>query len=508
MGVDNLHEEFDVRQGDWQMIRDSIQGERVVKAKGVTYLPAPPGMDSNTSDVLHSGKRYPTSRYDFYLSFAEFPELISSTLNGFQGTMHTNEPHVELPSKMEYLLEDATPEGEPLQVLWERVTRELLTTGRVGLLADPWEEDDTLRLATYSAENIINWRLMPKRDGGKAWLAVLREYVQKPKEDDPFEVEEKVNYWELRLDENGYWVRVHEADSDRLNMSLAGYKPASQSNQTTEIVQDWFQPALFGKALGEIPLTVFNVHEQGFDFGPMPILPLVRRAMSIYRKSADYNRALYIKGDPQVVLSGVTQQQAPTQIGGDSIWCLPNPQAKANYLDIDGQGIPLMKDAINDEYERFYQEGGKLLDTAERSAESGEALRRRQNANQVSLHSIAQNAGFIMQEKLRSVARNMGEDPEAVKFEANTDFSEPVMEGRELLDIMAAKAQGAPLTQKSIHAKMRRGGLTDMTFSEEDEILKKEAPLVDGMEDEEPGDAEKATQNTSQENDDEEDSSG
>lgn len=497
MPVDSVHENYQLREADWQMIRDSLEGERVIKARRHVYLPVPPGMATSSNEVLENGKRVTNDRYSFYLSFAEFPELIAPTLNGFQGIIHSNEPHVELPRRMEYLLEDATPEGEPLNVLWERVTRELLVTGRIGLLADS-SMDDNLRLATYSAENILNWRLGERREGGDPMMLVLREFQELPKEDDEFELEDQVVYRELRLMDGKYWVRVWAAKGARMpRLSLAGrVEPPSggSSSDEPEVIQDWYMPTLFGRPFQRIPFVCMNVHEIGFSFGPVPLLPLVRRALSIYRKSADYNRALYIKGDPQVVISGITQEQAPSKIGGDSVWCLPNPQARAMYLDIDGQGIPLMKDAINDEYERFYQEGGKLLDTAERPAESGEALRRRQVALQVSLRTIAQNAGEAMQHTLRQVAELLGEDPSTVKFQADLDFAEPNMAGRELLDIMAAKAQGAPYSNRSIHERMRRGGLTRLTYEQEQEELRTESRGVDGLPEAEPGEAERSLQ--------------
>lgn len=483
MPVSSFHELYIARQADWQRTRDSIQGESVIKARRNTYLPIPPGMAISTNEVLENGKRTTNDRYSFYLTFAEFPELIAPAINGFQGIIHTNEPKVELPEKMQYLLEDATPEGEPLNVLWERITREILITGRVGLLCDVGN-DDLIRIATYTAENIINWNIAQRRQGAEPNFVVVREFTEEPRVDDPFLFDEMVLYRELRIRNGEYQVKVWKARSQRVPvLTLSGNTNLTTANSNTEpeVVEDWQTPVLFGRSFSNIPIIVLNTEEVGFDFDSIPILPLVRRVLAIYRKSADYHRALYIKGDPQPVISGITQDQAPSKIGGDSIWCLPNPAAKATYLDIDGDGIPLMRQAINDEFERFYQEGGRLLDTADRSAESGEAIRRRQAANQVSLRSIAQNSGSAMQFALRKLAVILGADPEKVKFEADLNFAEPTIEGRDLLDIMAAKAQGAPYSQKSIHSRMRRGGLTQMTFEEETDQLSTESAGVDGL---------------------------
>ncbi len=484
MPIDTLHTEYVQRQEDWRTVRDSVQGQRVIKARRDTYLPVPPGMSAAVHDFASNGKRNVTSRYDQYLAFGEFPELIAPAIDGFQGIIHTSNPNIELPTKLQYLLEEATPEGEPLDVLWERVTREILTTGRISLLCDI-SSDDKIRMASYATENLINWRLKERQEGGDPEFTVVQEFKSVVDPADVFTEKDRVIYRELRLIEGVYQVRVWEAEADfKHSLSLAGNTNAgtkTSNNATPTIVENWMTPVLFGKPFEKIPIIVINTQKTGFEYGPVPVMALVRRTLSIYRRTADYNRALYIKGDPQIWMSGVTKEQAPTQIGGESIWTLPNPQAKVQYLDIDGQGIPLMKGAIDDDYERFYQEGGRLMDTSDRPAESGEAIRRRQASNQVSLRSIAQNAGESMQAALRKIAEFMGEDPTTVVFEADLDFAESTMEGRELLDLMSAKIQGAPLSQKSIHAKASRGGITEMTFEEELEQLSTEDAGVSGL---------------------------
>ncbi len=484
MAVDNFHDDYLVRQEDWQSVRDCIEGQRVIKARKSVYLPIPPGMAQSPNDLLASGKRTTNDRYTFYLSFADFPELIAPALTGFQGIIHTNVPDVGLPDKLKYLIEDATPEGEPLSVLWERVTREILITGRIGLLGDVSVADDKVRLASYSAESIINWRLSPLRQGGDPEYVVLREFRAEADPEDDFKNKEFVIYRELRMREDKYQVQVWKADSERAPiLSISGTaKAANETNSTAPTVEtQWSVPSLFGKFFPMVPLTVINVEDIGYTYGPSPMLALVRRALAIYRKTADYNRAIYIKGDPQIVISGITPNEAPTKIGGEAIWTLPNPQAKAAYLDIDGDGIPIMRTAINDEYDRFHDEGGRLLNKADHAAESGEALRQRQSSNQLSLRSIALSAGMSLQFVLRKIAFMQGIDPSTVKFVADLDFAEAEMQGRELLDLMVAKSQGAPLSQRSIHDRSRRGGLTQLTFEQEVAQLKTEDAGVSGL---------------------------
>lgn len=474
MPINTLHPEYVFRQNDWTAARDAIAGETAVKQKRDTYLPVPPGMSTGSNEVLENGKRVAGDRYSFYLSFAEFPELIAPAVNGYQGMIHGNDAHVELPENLEYLRDDATPEGETLDTVWERSTQEILSAGRIGYLCDIGG-DDRIRTVLYSAEHILNWRLMTRREGGGPSFVVLREVAKEPEEDDPFKMREVVYFRELRVMDGVYRSRLWRQDKKN-------GKPEVMAQEGVG-ADGWVTPMLFGRTFPFIPFMVQNATERGFHYEPIPIMALVRRALSIYRLTADYKRSLYIKGDPQVVISGITQDQAPTKIGGDSIWTLPNPQARAEYLDIDGDGIPLVRQAITDEYERFYQEGGRLLDTADRGAESGEALRRRQVANQVSLRTIAMNTGEGLELLLKKIADYMGEDPGVVKFRPDLDFSEPVMTGRDLLEFQTARAQGAPMSARTLHELMRRGRVTNLTFEQEQDEMRTDPGLVSGLPD-------------------------
>lgn len=468
MPANTKHIEYEKRESDFCTIRDSLEGQRAIKAKRSTYLPVPPGMTDGggTSTVLASGKRVGNSRYSFYLSFAEFPELCGPVLTGFQGIIHASPPHIKLPSKMEYLLEEATPDGHPLLTLWKRVTREVISMGRIGLLLDFSLTGDKVYIVAYVTENIINWREFSPREGGGAEIVSLRESIAVQKDDDPFVMENQVRYRELRSQDGVYktqtWTENQGTTSQQGGLVASGYTI----------------PVYFGSPLDFIPITIINPIDSGFVYEPIPLLPLVRRCLSIYRLSADYRRSLYIKGDPQVWIAGVQENEAPEEIGGESIWTFPNPAASANYLDIDGNGIPLVRDAIKEEFDRFYHEGGKLLDSSDKAAESGEALRRRQVAQQVSLRDIAQSTGEAFELVLKKIAYIMGEDPNKVEFKPDLDFAEPNIDGQELLEIMTAKGVGAPLSMESIHGLARRGGLTNMTFEEEEKKINSEGPIL------------------------------
>jgi hypothetical protein len=495
MPVDTLHTGYQERIPDFESIRDGLEGDRRVKAKKQRYLPAPPGMASAGNEVSATrGKRTTTAPYSFYLSFAEFPEIIEPALTGFQGIVHGRLPRVVLPPPMEYLLEDATTEGRALQILWMTITREILAGGRVGLLADV-REDNRVRFAVYNVESIINWQARVESEGGGANFVVLIENRElRDDESDPFDTRPRRFYKELRLMNDVYQIR-HWRDTGEFQQPtiVTGTSfqsipiPTARVNMAGEPAvvlvdgNEWNEVELFGSTFNFIPFIPINALDIGFTYGAIPMLPLTRRAYSVYRLTADYRRALYQKADPQAWVTGVSdEEEIPTRIGGDTIWHFSNPEAKVGFLDIDGDGIPLMREAIQDELQRFDQEGGRLLSTTMRP-ESGDALKKRLLAHQVTLRNIVINAGTGFQQALRMVAVMLGVNPDLVTFEPDLDFAEPTMSSQTFLEFVQAKQIGGPLSLESIHSLARRGGLTEKTFEQETKQAEEETEAAEAF---------------------------
>lgn len=478
MPINTPHPEYLKYVEDWRKVRDAIEGESAIRRDITYYLPIPPGHATST-EVLMSGKRVAHTRYSFYASFAEFPEIVSPTLNGILGLIHEKRPVVELPEDMRYLIDSVTPDGEDLHDFWERCTREILTTGRFVTLGEIF--DDRPYLCPYLAESLINWQMYPKSIGGMERLVVLREMKLVPDPEDPYVYKVAEIYRRLSLENGVYTVSVYqEIDGKMQALVLDQF----EDEETGKIVdQRELLPVYLGRPMTRIPITVINALGLGHEYGPIPMLPMTRRSLSIFRKSADYNRSMYIKGDPQCVLFGVMADDAPTEIGGSAIWCFENPEGKAQYLDIDGQGIPLMRQSINDEFDRFADEVGMLLEGSVTGYESGEALRRRQAVRQVTVKSVVINSAEGIQSALRSLGRMKGKSEEElkkIKFTPNLDFTEPMMTGQELREFVTSKRLGAPLSEKTLHELMRRRQVTQRDYEEERRLLDKEPPLQGG----------------------------
>lgn len=470
--IQSTHPQYDRIAPVWKKVRDVIEGEPAVLAPENVkdYLPPPPGMqpgpELSINDKLTNRLQ---TRYDFYKSFADFPEITAPMIQGIMGLVHEKPPEYQLPEKLKYLEERATGDGDSIEELWQLVTQELFYTGRIGLLADVegglGTQGARMHLCPYVAESIRNWRLAPRCDGEMPQMVVLGEHGMAPDEHDDFKHVEVMFYRELRVFNQEYWVRV--------------WKKVKEGRPEVMVTEDtngegWLRPEIFGTPMGQIPLTILNATDIGFSYGPVPAWPMAKRALAIFRKSADVNRSLYIKGDPQAWITGVSEDDIPTEIGGSSIWGFPDSEAKVGYLDIDGQGIPLQLKAIDAEYSRFYGEAGHLLESHSKGAEAAEALRIRQGMKQVSVKALVKNAGAGMTEALKMIGRMSGlgeEEIKSIRFDPNVNFTEGSMGYQELLFLMQAKdlaiRNGVPLSNETIHAQMRKRQLTNLTYEEE-----------------------------------------
>jgi hypothetical protein len=470
--VETTHPAYDRIVTIWKKVRDVIEGEpAILHPDNVrSYLPPPPGMQPGPEQSINDklSNRLET-RYDFYKTFADFPEITAPMVQGIMGLVHEKPPEYKLPDKLQYLAKKATGDGDSLEELWQLVTQELFYTGRIGLLADVQGglglQGAQMHLCQYTAETIRNWRLSQKCEGEQAQMVVLGEGGMQADPDDDFKHIEVMQYRELRLVAGEYWARVWQKVED------GKVEPVVTPDTNP---QGWTRPEIFGRGFDRIPLTVINATDIGFQYGPVPAWPMAKRALAIFRKSADANRSLYIKGDPQAWVTGVAEDDIPTEIGGSSIWGLPDSEAKVGYLDIDGQGIPLQLKAIDSEYSRFYGEAGHLLESASKGAEAAEALRIRQGMKQVSVKALVKNAGAGLQESLRMIGRLSGmsdNEVEEITFDPNVNFTEGQMGYQELLFLMQAKdlaiRNGVPLSNETIHAQMRKRQLTHLTYEQE-----------------------------------------
>jgi hypothetical protein len=301
--VDSTHPDFDEVRPDWDLMRDCLEGERKIKERGEVYLPKPSGFNQRDD----GGKE----EYRAYKCRAKFPTIVSPILRGMAGILNSVEPEIDLPPALEGITEKATITGDSIEIVYRRIVRELLTTGRATLLVDlpPLGEAEPGALpflCLYEAERLINW----SKD--KKFFVIDETRLERT----GFSWWPRRQYRVLEINEAGqYQVTLHDL---------------SQSGSS--ITDPTFPNMRGGDRLPEIPLVVMGAMDLNTEVGEVPLLGVSQAALAEYRLDADYRHQLYISGQETFVVTGIEKNEAPTILGASVILTFKEG-AEASYVD-------------------------------------------------------------------------------------------------------------------------------------------------------------------------------
>jgi hypothetical protein len=486
MGVDAKHPLFNEFEPDWRQMRDTYRGQRVVKNAGQVYLPPTSGM---VADGMTNPNDTGFLAYQAYKLRAVFPDVVSDAVEALIGVMHRKPATIELPDSMEFLRDRATARNESLHLLLRRLNEEQLVTGRAGLLADvadSGERSDEPYISLYHGERIINWD-EGRSDGIEVqnlnFVSIDETEFERGND---FEWTEQQKYRVLILAENETNEAVDRAADgadgdgtdpvDNIPIGSGVYRMGVfRDDRFTFAPSELITPSIRGRSLNSVPFVFCNSKDVVADPDDPPLIGLSNLALTIYRGEADYRQGLFMQGQDTLVVIGAADDD-DHRVGSGATINLPQ-SGDAKYIGVSSAGIPEMRTALENDYERAAQKGGNLLDTIGSSQQSGEALRVRVAARTATLNQIALTGAFALQEILRKIAEWVGANPEQVVVVPNLDFADDTLTGKQIVELMSAKQLGAPISIESIHNLMQQRGVTELSFEEELERIEKEQEL-------------------------------
>ena len=285
-----VHPEYQCAMQRWEVNRDACEGEMAVKAKGRKYLPddneeysatgAPQGRSirADGADPMKFERKYQN-----YLRRASFMTVAQHTRNGWVGMAFNNDPVVELPTELQYLIENADGGGQSLVQLGKRTMTDIAELGRYGLLVDSASverdvsqaEADEMGLKPsiigYRAEDILDWD--EEKIGNKTVLTMVklrRCFYDRDDEDDT------ADYSDLE----------HEYTYYRLTDGACTYQRYDDSN---EPIDDAPVPMTYsgGTPLDFIPFYFVGAENNKPNVDDSPLSGIVDLNLSHYRNSAD-----------------------------------------------------------------------------------------------------------------------------------------------------------------------------------------------------------------------------
>ena len=475
--VSTTHPDYVKVLPDWELVRDAFEGETAVKGKADAYLPMPSGFT-----VQEDGG---AGMYRGYMLRAKFPGILAPTVRGMVGVIHRVAAEIELPPQMEYLIEKATADGLPLEALHERITTEILSAGRYGLLVDLPEEGTAGErlpyVAGYRAETIINW-------SSESDFFVLDETHL---ERDGFEWREVSQYRVLEKKlpppppEDGEAQPAPDPDDALASVPDGAYFQLvyKQGDSGQVARQDPVVPQLRGgRVLEEIPFVIAGSTDVAVSIDEIPLLDVARCAFNMYRLDADYKWQMFMSG--QETLFYFTDSEKPIDIVGSGVNIGLPIGSDAKYVGPSGRTIQAHKEAILDERDQAVMAGARMFDSERKTAESGDALRIRFAAQTATLTTVAINSAKALEKALRNIALFLGLNPDLVSVKANLNFIDTKLDPQKAEHIMKLWMGGA-ISALTMWENFQRGDLAtkDRTWDEEKELIDAEAPDVEPLPD-------------------------
>ena len=462
--VSKTHPEYDAMATKWQRCRDCVSGGDAVKAAGTRYLPRL--ADQTDTD------------YQAYKTRAKFFNATWRTIQALTGMLFRRPPVVETSESVNALLEDVTMSGVSFITFAQQIAMECLTVGRVGILVDyPSQSTAGMTAAEaaklnlrpvmqrYEAENIINWKTAWIGNKTVLTLVVLTE--EAALEGNEFEHKTETRYRVLDLFNGAYRVRVFRIDDKGEDEQVGG---------------DIF-PVMSGKPLDFIPFFFLGVDDTTPQLDLPPFLDLVDLNLDHYRMSADHKHGLHFTGLPTGVITGYRPENENDKlyVGAAHFLVLPDPQAKASFLEYTGQGLS----AIVEELERTEAQmailGARLLTSEKKATETSQTAQIHRAGESSVLSSIASTISGALTQALTLFSKWAGSDAEC-KVELNQEFLPPEMTPQELSALVSAWQTGAISMQVLFDQLQKKEVIaSDLTLEEMQGQIGSEGPRMPDM---------------------------
>jgi hypothetical protein len=434
------------RLTDWQLIEDCLAGQRAVKDRSTTYLPAPNADDTSDANI---------ARYAQYLKRAVFYNVTKRTHSGLTALAFVDKPQIDLPSGLDILLTDINGAGLAFEQQLKETLDGVAAHGRLGLFVDyppvegPVSRSElagstTLRpiVCTYKPWEIINWdetvigaRRVPS-------LVVLAE-TYKQRGVDGFSVEVGKQWRVLRLTPAGYTATV-------IREAIGGKEYTTQDFAPTD---------LRGNRLTEIPFIVVGSTNNDLDVDDPPMLDIATLNIAHYCNSADYEESIFMCGQPTPVLTGMTKEwweqvlNKTVRLGSRSAVALP---VGSDLKLVTATANGLVREAMQDKERQMVALGARLIQSTQVQRTATEA--RIETASEMSVLSLcASNVSAAYTKCMEWAGLFAGVTGAAtIKLHPNAELERLTPEERTAL---IADLQEGTLSFTEVRAKLRAAGL-------------------------------------------------
>lgn len=441
-------------------MRDVVAGNDAVHKAGEMYLPR----------LTDQSK----GEYETYKTRAVFFNATARVVDAMEGLVFRKQPTLEVTS-IQDIADNITLTGKDLVSFAQDVVKEQLELTRCGVLVD-YPTVDTTNMtaqqakaagnrpyaALYTAENIINWRVISVGGNSMLGRVVLREFEEQVDPADEFCIQVIEVYRVLDFDENGAY---------RQRVWKSGPSPSGKGSVMTLV--STITPRMNGQPMSTIPFVFFGARGNGPEVDEPILNDLAVVNLGHYRNTADYEHGLHFTGLPTPVISGVNDTDAEFRIGSGTAWVLGDPNAKAAYLEFTGQGLTAMQQALKDKEEQMAALGARMLAPDKKDAEAADTIANKRQGEISVLAALANAASRGLTDVLKIIAQWEGVS-DNVSIKLNTDYNVVRMGADDIMALLQA-VMSNNLSSESFYEAMVRGEVVtgDRTYDEEQALAKK-----------------------------------
>jgi len=431
--------------------------------------------------------------YDIRLGQAVLFNALKKTTKSLTGIVFRDPPTIgeDMNDDIAAHLENVDLAGRHLNVFAWQMFLEKLIDGHVHVLVD-WHGPEGARSKKQERESLARpyWTLIlkgqvrrarPRLDGG---AVVLRSFA----------------YEELDTVEVGAFgekeiLRVRQFDLATRGAEVIGpLDPLPPVKDRRVLFQSWVQMEdggewdleeqgkLLGDRMTQIPVVTDYATRLGYMISEPLFLDMALENLKHWQIRSDRDQNLHVTSIPILNVYGMSAEDLQVVTVGSSMG-LAFPKGRAEqgseYTEAQGTGLSHTREELLDIQQRMAALGLSMLERQSRAAETAEAKRMDQRAQDSELAAQAIATGDALEEVTALHAMWMGLDPEEAggSIQLNTDFENETMSPALFLAYQKAVGEGH-LSLETMWDRLVSGRLLAETFDAE---LEKERIAASGV---------------------------
>ena len=431
MSVDTTHNLYKKYINQTKLCRDVLEGTETIVKNASIYTPFLTALDDTENKIR--------------VKRASFDNYTARALDGFTGLIFSKNPTYDLPTALNDFIYSVDLGKKSHIDLAQECTREVLATGRVGLLVDVDAEDKDKPnpyIAVYPTESIINWRMI----NNKLVMVVLKESEQVWTTQ--FDSEIIDIYRVLYINNDGYY-------------EVAIYKSTDENPIVLE-------PKIKGKRIDYIPFVSITSDMLTINPTKPPIYDLADSNLSYHRLKVDLYHSLFFTV-PTPYGTGIQKNEIEggIQLGSSKANFFSDPQAKLAYLEFTGQGLTHYFTEMESCKQSMASLGAEFLRNNSSKVEAAETVALRSSADRATLISVADTVSRGMEIAFEYVCNWLGLSNVTLTYSLNKDYNLVDMTAQEVTALTQSWLSGA-ISKRDLFEALQKGEKIDPSLTYDD----------------------------------------